>query len=190
MSKIGLFGGAFDPFHNGHMAICRAAAEQLGLNKLIVIPTWKAPHKQSFTTSFEDRLAMVRLALAGTGWEVSCYERDRGGVSYSAETVEDFSREYPDDELFFIIGGDSYRDFNTWYQPWRITAAATLAVYPRKGSNIRVTPPATIFMADEVEVSSTMLREKLARGEDINALVPKAVGEYIEKHNLYKRGVL
>ncbi len=188
MGRVGLFGGAFDPFHNGHLAVCGAAARELSLDRLIVIPTWRPPHKDGAMAPFEDRLAMTLAALRGTGFAVCDYEYRRGGVSYSAETVEDFARMYPADELFFIIGGDSYRDFNSWYQPWRITAKATLAVYPRDG--LTASPPAISIDAGNIDISSTLLRERLGRGESIASLVPKTVEEYIIEHKLYGRGAL
>lgn len=186
--KIGLFGGAFDPFHNGHLAICNSAERELGLDRLIVIPTWNAPHKSGFWESFENRYNMASLALEGTGCEVSRYERERGGVSYSAETVEDFHNVYPKDELFFLIGADSYRDLDTWHQPWRITALATLAVFPRNGADIKVKPPSILLNTGKIDVSSTLLREMLLKGADVSAYVPETVNKYILEHNLYKRG--
>lgn len=184
--KIGLFGGAFDPFHNGHLAICEAAVRTAGLDRLIVIPTWKAPHKDGFSAGFRDRFNMARAALSGTGFEVSNYEEERGGVSYSAITVEDFREMYPGDELFFLIGADSYRDFHTWYQPERITAAATLLVFPRNGAEVPVVPPAAAVEMERVDISSTKIRELIRRGDDPKEYLPKEVSEYIKTHNLYK----
>ena len=184
--RIGLFGGAFDPFHNGHLAICRAAAESAGLDRLIVIPSGKAPHKSGFGASFEDRCAMTELALAGTDFEISRYEGERDEVSYSATTVEDFHSMYPEDELFFLIGADSYRDLHKWYEPWRITDIATLVVFPRGGMDIEANPPAISVEMEKVEVSSTMVRELIKAGEDVSKYLPEAVNEYIIRHNLYK----
>lgn len=184
--KTGLFGGAFDPFHNGHLAICRAAVKSAGLDRMIIIPSGKAPHKSGFSASFEDRCAMVEAALAGTGFEVSRYEGERGEVSYSATTVEDFHSMYPEDELFFLIGADSYRDFHKWYQPWRITDIARLVVFPRGGIDIEVQPPAILADMEKIEISSTVLREKIKAGEDVKGDLPPAVDEYIGTHNLYK----
>ena len=184
--RIGLFGGAFDPFHNGHLAICRAAAKSAGLDRVIIIPSGNAPHKRGFAAGFDDRCAMAQAALAGTDFEISRYEGERDGVSYSATTVEDFRRMYPDDELFFLIGADSYRDFGSWYEPWRITDIARLVVFPRGGMDIEVQPPAILADMDKIEISSTELREKIKAGEDVSAYLPPAVNKYITIHNLYK----
>ncbi len=184
--KIGLFGGAFDPFHNGHLAICRAAVSTAGLDRLIVIPTYKAPHKDGFSAGYDDRCRMVELALAGTGAEVSRYEGERGGISYSAVTVEDFRRRFPEDELYFLIGSDSYRDIESWYQPERITAAATLLVFPRGGVEIAVRPHAQAVDMEPVRVSSTEIRTLLKYGGDPEKYMPKAVYKYIKENNLYE----
>ncbi len=185
--RIALFGGAFDPFHNGHLAICRTALEQLKPDKLIVIPTGTPPHKSGLAASFEDRYAMARLALSGLDCEVSRYEYERGRTSYSAETVEAFRSLYPDSELFFIIGADSYRDINKWYQPWRITACALLAVFPRDGVDAEPAPPAVALNTGKINVSSTMVRTLLERGKSVEPLVPAAVCRYISEHSLYRQ---
>ena len=184
--RIGLFGGAFDPFHNGHLAICRAAVRSAGLDRLIVIPSGKAPHKSGFAVGFEDRYNMTEAALAGTGFEISRYEDEREEVSYSATTVEDFYRMYPEDELFFLIGADSYRDIGKWYEPWRITDIATLVVFPRGGMDIEVNPPAILVDMEKIEVSSTTVRNMIKAGEDVSPYLPQAVNEYITEHKLYK----
>ncbi len=183
--NIGLFGGAFDPFHNGHLEICRTAAQSADLDRLIVIPTGNAPHKNGFNVSFEHRFNMTALALEGTPYEISGYEGERDAVSYSADTVEHFQRLYPGDRLFFLIGADSYRDLGKWYQPKRITDAATLVVFPRGGMEVRVNPPAICAKTRKIEVSSTFLREKLRAGEDVHPYMPERVIEYIKEHNLY-----
>ncbi len=184
--KTGLFGGAFDPFHNGHRAICLAALNQLALDRLIVLPSGNAPHKKGFGADFEDRYRMACIALEGTGCTVSRYEGEREEISYSYTTVEHFSKLYPDDELYFIIGEDSFRDFESWRCPERIKELATLAVYPRPDTETAVLPPAVEFKAEELDVSSTVIRDKLREGKSIGELVPPGVEEYIAMHNLYK----
>ena len=184
--KIGLFGGAFDPFHLGHLAICDAAVKSAGLDRLIVIPTGKAPHKEGFGAGFEDRYAMTAAALKGRDFELSRWEGERDEISYSADTVEHFRREFPDDGLFFLIGADSYRDLYRWYQPERILAAATLAVFPRGGMDVKVKPPAIEIKMEKIKISSTEIRELIRSGGDPRPFLPPAVYEYIIKHNLYK----
>ncbi len=184
--NIGLFGGAFDPFHNGHLAICQSAVKSAGLDRLIVIPTGNAPHKRGFAADFEDRYNMAILALEGTGSEVSRYEWDKGGVSYSADTVEDFHRMYPEDRLFFLIGADSYRDLHQWHEPWRITSLATLLVFPRGGMEVEVKPPAVMIPMEKIRISSTLIREALQKDAEMEKYLPAKVEKYIIEHNLYK----
>ncbi len=182
--KIGLFGGAFNPIHNGHLAVARAAIKSGGLDLLIFIPTGNAPHKKESQVSREDRYNMVVAAISEEDkMIVSDYELKRKEVNYSADTVEYFKSVYPDDELFFIVGDDSYNKFDSWYQPHRILENATLFVFPREGA--KVTPPAVEISMDVVEVSSSEIREKIKLGKDCRNLLPKPVFNYIIESNLY-----
>ena len=182
--RIGLFGGAFNPIHNGHMAVARAAIESANLDKLIFIPTGNAPHKKETTVSREDRYNMLLAAVCDEEkMSVSDYEIKREEVNYSADTVEYFKSVYPDDELFFIVGDDSYNNFDSWYQPHRILENATLLVFPREGAN--VLPPAIEISMDIVDASSSNIREKIKMGKDCRNLLPKAVFNYIIEWNLY-----
>ena len=183
--KIGLFGGAFNPVHNGHMAIAHAAIDMAKLDKLIFIPTGNAPHKKESAVSRKDRYNMLLMAIEGEGkMSVSDYEINREEVNYSADTVEYFKSIYPDDELYFLVGDDSYNKFSSWYQPHRILENATLLVFPREGAT--VTPPAIEITMEKVEVSSSNIREKIKMGKDCRNLLPKSVFDYIIDKNIYK----
>lgn len=182
--KIGLFGGAFNPPHNGHMAVARCALKKENLDKLIFIPTGNAPHKKETEISREDRYNMVLAAISGEEkMSVSDYEIMRSEVNYSANTAEYFKSLYPEDELFFIIGDDSYNDLETWYEPHRIMEVSTLLVFPREGAEVK--KPARMLPMDIVEVSSSDIREKIKMGKDCRNLLPKKVFDYIIKRNLY-----
>lgn len=183
--KIGLFGGAFNPFHNGHLSIARTAMKEAKLDRLIFIPTGNAPHKKEGEVSREDRFNMLCEAIKDEeNMSVSDYELKRDDVSYSADTTEYFKTLYPVDELFFIIGDDSYNQLSSWYQPERILKVCTLLVFPRNGAE--VTPPAVKINMEKVEVSSSEIREKIKLGKDCRNLLPKSVFDYIIKSNLYK----
>ena len=182
--KIGLFGGAFNPPHNGHMSVARCAIKEANLDKLIFIPTGNAPHKKETEVSREDRYNMVSKAISGEEkMFVSDYEIKRNEVNYSANTVEYFKSLYPDDELFFIIGDDSYNQLDTWFEPHRIMATSTLLVFPREGAEVK--EPAVMLSMDVVEVSSSEIREKIKMGKDCRNLLPKKVFDYIIEKNLY-----
>lgn len=182
--RIGLFGGAFNPVHNGHMAVAYAAIEEARLDKLIFIPTGNAPHKKETEVSREDRYRMLLEVTADEEkMSVSDYEIKRRRVNYSANTVEYFKSLYPDDELFFIIGDDSYNQLDSWYEPHRILRSCTLLVFPREGAEVK--PPAIRVRMERVEVSSSKIREKIKIGKDCRNLLPKKVFDYIIKRNLY-----
>ena len=182
--RTGLFGGAFNPVHNGHMAVANAAIESAKLDRLIFIPTGNAPHKKETDITRTDRYNMlVEATRCNDKMSVSDYEINRNDVNYSADTVEYFKSLYPDDELFFIIGDDSYNQLDTWYQPHRILQNATLLVFPREGAQI--TPPAVSVPMEKVEISSSNIREKIKIGKDCRNLLPKEVFDYIIKRNLY-----
>ena len=182
--RTGLFGGAFNPVHNGHMTVARAAIESAKLDRLIFIPTGNAPHKKETDISREDRYNMLAAAIIDEEkMSVSDYELRRSQVNYSADTVEYFKALFPDDELFFIIGDDSYNQLDTWHEPDRILRNATLLVFPREGADI--VPPALEVSMEIVDISSSDIREKIKMGKDCRNLLPKAVFDYIIKRNLY-----
>ena len=169
--KIGLFGGAFNPIHNGHIQVAENAIKKAGLDKVIFIPTGNAPHKKETEISRKDRLNMLLLALEDReNMIVSDYELKKETVSYSADTAEYFKKLYPQDELFFIIGDDSYNQLDSWREPERIT---------------KVEKPAILIDMEKVEISSSQIRDKIKFGKDFRNLLPKKVFDYIIKGNLY-----
>lgn len=183
--RTGLFGGAFNPFHNGHMAVANAAIESAKLDRLIFIPSGNAPHKKETDITRRDRYNMLLEATSGNEkMSVSDYEINRSEVNYSADTVEYFKSLYPGDELFFIIGDDSYNQLDTWHEPHRITSSATLLVFPREGADVKA--PAVPVKMEKVEISSSEVREKIKMGKDFRNLLPKEVFDYIIKGNLYR----
>ena len=183
--RIGLFGGAFNPMHNGHLKIAYAALESAKLDKIIFIPTGNAPHKKETEVSREDRYNMLLLlAEKEDRFFVSDYEISRIGVNYSANTVEYFKTVYPDDELFFIIGDDSYNQLDTWFEPHRIFNVCTLLVFPREGA--KVLPPAIEIPMEKVQISSSEVRKMIKIGKDCRNLLPKPIFDYIIERKLYE----
>ena len=183
--KIGLFGGAFNPVHNGHIALARASIKTAKLDLVIFIPSGNTPHKGNISASRTDRLEMLKRAIENEEkMTYSEYELNRDEISYSADTVEYFSAVYPDDELYFIIGDDSYNNLSSWHQPERILRKSTLLVFDREGANI--IPPAVKVDMERVEISSSDIRERIYKGKDFINLLPKGVFDYIIKSNLYK----
>ena len=190
----GLFGGAFDPPHNGHLALVRRALEHFRLERLVVIPTGVAPHKPVQTPG-EVRLRLAEAAFGGIPRvEVSDWELERGVPSYTVETTR-WARERWG-EVLFLVGADQFAKLDTWHEPDRVLELARLGVATRPGFEhdelerrlARLADPSRVelFEIEPVPVSSTDVRERVARGEPIDALVPPAVAELIDELGLYR----
>ncbi len=187
--RTGLLGGTFDPPHNGHLHMARAAQDQLALDRVLFIPCHHQPLKaEAPGASPFHRAAMVALALSGRGdWTLEPLELERGGISYTAETVEALPRRHPGDEFVLILGEDSFRTLGQWYRYEAILETVAIAVVPREEAS--GDPPsgarATWLRCEPLSVSSTELRARLAAGRRIDDLTPAAVADYIVKQHLY-----
>lgn len=203
LMRIGIFGGSFDPVHTGHLMIAEQCREQARLDEVWFVPSAVAPHKQGGpVASDRQRREMLEFALAGHD-HFRCHdiELKRGGTSYTVETLQTLRACQPADEWFLIIGSDSLRGFSSWREPALICQLALPLVYQRPGQ----TAPLELFEpfvdrerleqirahrieAVSVEISSTLIRERIAAGKSIRFLVPRAVGKYIEASGLYLPG--
>ena len=196
MKKIGIFGGTFNPVHIEHVALAKSAIKELGLDKLIVMPTFLSPHKENSPAPAEDRINMLKLAFSGVEKaEVSDFEILKQGKSYTYETVEHFSKD-KDAKLFFIVGGDMLVNFKTWKNPERILACCTLAVFSRQNFFVDYDKESEYFKrtfsADFIRLnylgkdfSSTKIRTYAKLGLSRDSLTPKAVEEYIRRKGVY-----
>ena len=185
MTRIGVFGGQFDPPHNGHLAVVRAAREQLALDRVLVVPSARPPHRPAPATPAETRYRLARAAFAGEpGVEVSRIELDRDGPGYTAETLEALSG--PDRELYLIVGADQLAALGSWNRPDRVRELARVVVAARPGA-----PPADAaarLVMEPVDVSSSALRRLIGQGADVSAMVPAAVADAIARQGLYGEG--
>jgi nicotinate-nucleotide adenylyltransferase len=190
MSKVGIFGGTFDPIHLGHLITAQSVRELRNLEKIIFIPAFISPHKGDVkTTSAEERLDMIKLAIDGIPFfDYSDIEMKKGGVSYTIDTLKELKKIY--DELEIIIGYDNIFTFHTWKEPDEIMKMAKVIVLKRKSSH----PPqfedkyykqAVFVQTRGIEISATDIRERVKNVMPINFLVTPAVMEYIYKHKLY-----
>lgn len=188
MSKIGIMGGTFDPIHFGHLKIASSAKSEYHLDKVIFLTSGNPPHKRDKKIlDAKIRHIMVKRAIAGIdGFEASDYEVNRKEYSYSVNTLKHFKKIMPDDQLFFIIGGDSLRDFHKWYQPEEIIKLCTLLVYDRDGGE-HTSDFSKPISGGTIDISSTQIREKLENSEDVSAFVPPKVLGFIERNNIYKK---
>jgi nicotinate-nucleotide adenylyltransferase len=187
-----VLGGTFDPPHIGHLIVASEALWQLGLDVVRLVPARVPPHKPTGAQTVADtRAAWLERAVAGTpGLEVSRAELDRGGPSYTADTLEAMASAEPDALLWFILGADQLAELPRWHDPERILAAARLAVVPRAGIDVRelaaeVAPGhADLLDVPEIGVSSSMIRERIAAGLPIRFLVPPEVEESLRREGL------
>ena len=195
--RLGLFGGTFDPIHMGHLVLAEACREACGLDRVWFVVAGAPPHKPGDRTAVDDRLEMVRIAIAGhPSFEVSDLETRRPGPHYSVETIEEVRRERPDDELFFLIGADSLADLPQWREPDRIVSMATVVVVDRPGNALGLSsrwpdlsPSALPFRKVSIPpigIASHDLRRRASEGRSIRYLVPRGVEAYIEAHGLYR----
>lgn len=195
--KTGIFGGAFNPVHNGHVNVAREAVSQLKLRKLMIIPTFESPHKNTKLAPFDERAEMCRLAFSGISDKceisVSDIERQMGGVSYTINTLRELKRRYPDNQFFLLIGGDMLFSFREWFKYESILKECKVCAVARGGDNLtdmmefaNEIGRVKILPSDIVDVSSTEIREKIAGSEDIGELVPEKVAGYISEHGLYR----
>ena len=189
--KIGLFGGTFNPVHNGHINLVKNFKDKLSLDKVLVIPTAVPPHKQAESlVSSEDRLNMCRLAF-GSLAEVSDVEIERGGRSYTVETLEELKKIYKDDDLYFLVGSDMLLSFKRWYRWEDILTMCTLCATDRDNEETCRDADEDFFSKiifcdfSKTVVSSSEVREKLSEDKDVSDLVPEEVVKYIREKGLY-----
>jgi nicotinate-nucleotide adenylyltransferase len=189
VTRLGVFGGAFDPPHRAHRALAQAAVEQLRLHELRIFPTGQAWHKPRALTAGEHRLAMARLAFDGLPHvEVDDREMRRAGATYTIDTLRELHGENPGAELFLLMGADQAEAFTTWRDWQAIAGLATLAVAQRPGSAAARLPPQVRWQAlaaPSMDVSASAIRARLAAGEAAIHLVDPPVARYIDQHHLY-----
>ncbi len=190
--KLALFGGSFDPPHLGHLAFARFALDALAPDRLLWLPAgrqWQKPDQ--VMAAGVHRVQMLRLLTAGEPrFAIDDRELHRRGPSFTADTLREFKAEAPDAELMFLIGQDQYARLPTWYRAETVVQLATLVVVPRAGEAV-VTPPGMpphrlqVLNLPDTPLSSTAVRDAIARGDDISPLVGADVASYIDSHRLY-----
>ena len=190
MQPIGLFGGSFDPVHLGHLLVAQAAREELGLERLFFIPAAQSPFKPGTEpTPAAMRLRLLRLALAGRTWcEIDDQEARRGGISYTIDTVRDYSRRFPGTRLFYMIGSDHVCQLPKWRAAEELAALVEIAVIPRPGLAEAALPEpfrGQTLAGFPLGVSSSQIRARVKAGRPITHLVPEAVAEAIRNNRLY-----
>ncbi len=196
MSRIGIFGGSFDPVHHTHLALADVALTHLKLDRLLWVPVGQPWQKSRQLVRAADRAAMVQLAIAHEPrFQLESCELLRTGPSYTVDTVRELRAraEFAGAEWFLIIGQDQFAQFHTWHGWQDLVRVVTLAVANRAGEAPHSNPEVVAASGSVIElpltpsnVSATGVRLRIALGQDISAMVPGAVARYIEQHGLYR----
>ena len=187
--KIGILGGTFNPIHAGHLILAEEAREKLGLDKVIFVPTFMPPHKEGPDIApAADRLTMVKLAIKGNGHLLaSDTEIKRNGRSYTIDTISEFKRTYPNDELYFIIGSDLLTYLSEWKDLDRILKMVNFVAATRPGYPLENIPSYIKTMPIRaVDISGFEVRRCVREDKSYRYLVPEAVFDYINKKRLYR----
>ena len=200
VQRLGVYGGAFDPPHEAHRALALAAIDQLALDALFVLPTGQAWHKERDLMPAEHRLAMTRLAFEGEPQvQVDDREIRRAGPTYTVDTLRALAHEYPGAQLFLVIGADQAKALHTWHEIGEITRLAIICVAERDApefskaqGQVHVQDVDPVVDGDfrtlvlpPMPHSATDIRNRVASGQPLNALVPETVARYIQDNHLY-----
>ena len=186
--RIGVLGGSFNPPHVGHLILASDACEALGLDKLLIVPAAANPLKGENASGAApaDRLRMARESFAGDPrFEVTAMEIDRGGLSYTVDTLEAVAVEYPGAELVLLVGMDAFRSLDRWKNPERIRELASLAVLARGDEASELPSGVQAVTTRRIDVSSTEIRTRLAEGRSIKGFVAESVERFISAAKLY-----
>jgi nicotinate-nucleotide adenylyltransferase len=192
-NRVGVFGGAFDPPHLAHLRVAQEALRQCGLRRVVLVPNGVAPEKGDETEDKEDRLRMVQILVRGRrGLSASRIEIDREGPSYTIDTIRAMKDDHPEG-LCFILGADRLLGIETWRESRTLVKMVPFIVAPRPGVDVTQRGPgwsgAAVFVLDmpPMDLSSSWVREKAARGLELEPWVPRGVAEYIRERGLYQR---
>ncbi len=197
--RVGIFGGTFDPVHQGHMIVAEQVMNELHLDHVVFVPGGIPPHKDasSVRANAEDRFAMVKVAVAGNAkFSVDRVEVDAGRPMHSVETVSIFKERSPEDEWFFITGADEVANLLAWKEPDRLLEQVVMVAATRPGYDLsrldhleaalrnfdRIFP----VECTRVDISATGIRRRMLQGKSIRYLVPEGVYEIIEQRRLYE----
>ncbi|MEG0614483.1 MAG: nicotinate (nicotinamide) nucleotide adenylyltransferase [Oscillospiraceae bacterium] len=198
MSSIAIFGGTFNPIHNGHINFAEHIKNELKIDKIIIVPTKIPPHKSAANLeSDNDRLNMCRLAIDGhDGFEVSDYEISRGDISYTINTLNHFKELFPKDKLYFIMGSDMFLSLQTWKKFEEILSLSTIITASREDGDLKkiqaqvekfrqYNAEIVILSFKPYEISSTEVRNLIKFGRNYHCYLPKKIVQYISEKKLY-----
>lgn len=189
--RLGVMGGTFDPIHLGHLKVAEEVEKSYQLDSVIFVPTGE-PWQKPTNTPASHRLEMTKLAIAGhPSFQLSTVDLDRTGPTYTVDTLRDLHLQFPEAQLYFIIGADSLESINTWKNPDELWGQAHFIGVSRPGHLLKAPESPhdafSLLEISELPVSSSEIRAKVMNGEPIDDLVTEPVMEYIKKNDLYQR---
>lgn len=185
MKKVGILGGTFNPPHIGHFIMASEVKQALGLDEVRFMPNAIPPHKEVGGATDAQRLRMLELGIGGhKGFSIEMAELERGGVSYTFDTMKALVASETA-RFYFIIGGDSIDALHTWYRIDDLVKLVRFVGVRRPGTAAKTKYPVELVDSPEVDLSSTLLRTRLANGESVAYLMPEAVETYIREEGLY-----
>jgi nicotinate-nucleotide adenylyltransferase len=186
--KLGILGGSFDPIHLGHIAIARQALGQAKLDHVILVPAWQSPHKSGTGRATpRQRLAMVEIAVGlESAMSVETMEIDRPGPSFSVETAERLQSQFPESDLFWILGSDQWDVLETWKDHLRLAELVTFLIFPRPAPGVPKSGIRSLRLDYRIDISSTEVREALRMGLPTDHLLDPDVKNYIMQNKLYQ----
>ncbi|MEY4018751.1 MAG: Nicotinate-nucleotide adenylyltransferase [Actinomycetota bacterium] len=188
--RLGIFGGTFDPIHNGHLVAARAALTALNLDIIYFVPTWSSLAKHH-SASGQQRADMVQLAIADEPkFKISRVDIDRGSPTFTIDTLQSFSRQHPEAKLYFLLGVDAFQSISTWKESQKLAELAEFVVLSRPGyefaeSGMQSNYLHSSLVIDALDISSTDIRHRLEKSGDPGLKVPAKVLGYIREHGLY-----
>lgn len=190
--RLGIYGGSFDPVHSAHLQVAEAACNHLKLDELFFIPAARSPFKEGQLTAPPAlRLEWVRLALEGhPEWKIDSSELERGGISYTIETVRKYRKRFPEDDLYYLIGMDNAPSLPKWKDAQELARLVEFAVASRPGESFSPLPEVfRMHLIDTVfsETSSRGIRERIAMGQSVEGLMPTAVRQAVLASGCYRR---
>lgn len=188
MKRVCIFGGTFNPPHIGHLIMANEVFHAMDIDEIRFMPNAIPPHKKvSELCSVEQRLEMVHLAIQPFPYfSIETIELNRGGISYSYDTMYELQKREPNTQFSFLIGGDMIAYLEKWHRIDELTQFVQMVGVQRPGYESITTFPVTLIEVPQIDLSSTMLRNRISRKQDVSLLIPNTVQEYIRQESLYE----
>ncbi|KRL23517.1 nicotinate-nucleotide adenylyltransferase [Lentilactobacillus kisonensis] len=185
--RIGILGGTFNPIHNGHLIVAQQVLDQLGLDKILFMPDATPPHvDRKLAIDAADRVAMINLAIWNNpSFSIEMAEVNRGGISYSYDTMAELVRKHPENQYYFIIGGDMVNYLPKWHRIDDLVKLVSFVGVKRDGYTPTSKYPIIWVDVPYIDISSSFIRSKIHQHQSIRYLVPSCVERYIKEHQLY-----